>query len=62
MQDNLTTDMHGEFIIDAETIIKHKAACVWSLLDDNYSHEQLERYCSIYGITLAQALKWKAIR
>jgi len=48
--------------IDTETAIKHKAACVWCLLDNDYTPEQLELYCSLYAITPAQALKWKAIR
>lgn len=59
MKDNLTTDMHAEFTIDAATEIKHKAACVWKLVGHDYSKEQLEKYCSLYGITPEQALQWK---
>ena len=56
MKDNLTTDMHAEFTIDAETELKHKAVCVWTLLGNNFSNEQLNQYCSLYGITPEQAL------
>ena len=59
MKDNLTTDMHAEFTIDAATEIKHKAACVWTLLGNDYSNEQLDKYCSIYGITPEQAKQKK---
>ena len=37
MKDNLTTDMHAEFTIDAAAEIKHKAACVWKLVGHDYS-------------------------
>ena len=56
---DLKPEYVDEMTVDAETTIMHKAACVWRLLGDNYSHEQLEHYCSIYGITLAQALELK---
>lgn len=59
MKDNLTAAMHAEFTIDAATTIKHKAACVWKMLGNNCSKEQLDQYCSLYGITPEQALKWK---
>lgn len=45
--------------IDAETEIKHKAACVWKLLGLQYTQPQLARYCALYGITIEQALQWK---
>lgn len=59
MKDNLTAAMHAEFIIDAATKIKHKAACVWKLLGASYTQAELEKYCSLYGITPEQALQWK---
>lgn len=59
MKDNLTTAMHAEFTIDAATEIKHKAACVWKLLGAFYTQAELEKYCSLYGITPEQALQWK---
>ena len=40
-------------------VAHHKAACVWTLLGKNYSKEQLEQYCFLYGITTEQALNWK---
>ena len=49
-----------DFTIDLDTAIKHKAACVWTLIGKNYSKEQLEQYCSLYGITTEQALRWKS--
>ena len=45
--------------VDAETETKHKAGCVWKLLGSRYTQGQLERYCTLYGITTEQALQWK---
>ena len=59
MIDNLTTDMHAEFTVDAETELKHKAACVRKILGSRYTHDQLQRYCALYGITVEQALQWE---
>ena len=50
MNDELTPAMHEELAIDAETEIKHKIACVKKLLDTNYTQEELNRYCTLYGI------------
>lgn len=60
MTDNLTTEMHAEFTIDVMTEIKHKAACVWKLLRENYTKDQLAVYCALYGITTEEALSWKS--
>jgi hypothetical protein len=59
MTDNLTADMHAEFTVDAETELKHKAACVRKILGSRYTHNQLQRYCALYGITVEQALQWE---
>ena len=45
--------------VDEQTAIKHKAGCVWELLGSCYTQVQLERYCTLYGITTDQALQWK---
>ena len=58
MKDEFTSAMHAEFTIDVETELKHKAACVWKLLGDNYTKNDLKIYCSLYGITTEQALKY----
>ena len=50
---------YDEMTVDAETETKHKAGCIWKLLGSRYTQEQLERYCALYGITTAQALKWR---
>ena len=55
MKDNFTAAMHEEFTIDAKTELKHKAMCVWKLLGSHYTHAQLEMYCALYGINVAQA-------
>ena len=60
MTDNLTTDMHAELTIDAATEIIHKATCVWRLLGENYTKDQLVLYCALYGITTEEALYWKS--
>ena len=49
-----------DFTIEPDTAVKHKAACVWTLLGENYSMEQLDQYCSLYAITTEQALRWKS--
>jgi len=56
---NMKPEYVDEMSLDAQTAIKHKAACVWKLVGNNYSDEQLEKYCSLYGITPEQALEWK---
>lgn len=56
---DLKPEYVDEMTVDAETAIKHKAICVWRLIGNNYSPEQLELYCSLYAITTAQAIKWK---
>ena len=56
MKDEFTIEMHAELTIDSETELKHKAACVWRLLGNNYSPEDLKKYCALYGITIGQAL------
>ncbi len=55
----LKPEFVDEMTIDAETEIKHKAACVWKLLGSQYTQPQLARYCALYGITIEQALQWK---
>lgn len=59
MKENLTTDMHAEFTINAQTAIKHKALCVLQLLGSDDTQEELEKYCSLYAISPEQALQWK---
>ena len=56
---NLKPEYVDVMTVDAETETKHKARCVWKLLGSRYTQEQLERYCALYGITTAQALKWR---
>ena len=56
MKDEFTSAMHEEFTIDPATELKHKAACVWKLIGNTYTLEELEKYCALYGITMEQAL------
>ena len=56
---NLKPEYVDVMTVDVETETKHKAWCVWKLLGSRYTQEQLERYCALYGITTAQALKWR---
>lgn len=56
---NLKPEYVDEMTVDAETEIKHKTGCVWKLLCSCYTQVQLERYCTLYGITTDQALQWK---
>ena len=59
MQDEFTEAMHSEFTIDAETEIKHKAFCVWDLLDIDASESEIKNRAESYEITLEDAMKWK---
>ena len=54
MKENLTTDMHAEFTINAQTAIEHKALCVRQLLGSHYTQQELEQYCALYRITKEQ--------
>ena len=54
---SLKPEYVDEMTVDPEAELKHKAWCVWKLLGSRYTQEQLERYCALYGITTAQALK-----
>ena len=56
---NLKPEYVDEMAVDAETETKHKAGCVWTLLGSHYTQSQLERYCTLYGVTTEQALQWK---
>ena len=56
---SLKPDYVDEMTVDAKTEIKHKAGCVWKLLGSRYTQVQLERYCTLYGITTDQTLQWK---
>ena len=57
---NLKPEYVDEMTVDAETEIKHKASCVWKLLGENYTKDQLAVYCALYGITTEEALLWKS--
>ena len=57
---NLKPEYVDEMTVDAETEIKHKASCVWKLLGENYTKDQLAVYCALYGITTEKALLWKS--
>ena len=50
-----------EMTVDEVTAIKHKAVCVWKLLGTHYTLDQLSKYCSLYGISVSDALKLKPI-
>lgn len=54
---SLKPEYVDEMKVDAETELKHKAFCVRTLLGDNYSTDDLEKYCALYGITTEQAFK-----
>ena len=57
---DLKPEYVDEMTVDAETEIKHKAGCVWKLLGENYTKDQLAVYCALYGITTEEALLWKS--
>lgn len=45
--------------LSEEDNIKHKAGCVWTLLDETSQREEVERFSSYYGITYNDAMKWR---
>jgi len=57
LKEELTTLMHSEFTIDAETEIMHKAWTAWECIDSNIAHNRpadVDRECKYYGITIEQ--------
>lgn len=53
---SLKPEYVDEMNVDVTTELKHKVACVWKLLGNTYTLEELEKYCTLYGITIEQAL------
>lgn len=57
MKEELTTAMHSEFFVDAETDEKHK---VWSALSDaKNTGQNIEDVIDSFGITMDQVRKWE---
>lgn len=59
MQDELTAKMHSEFTVDHETEKRHRAGCVWQVLNKDASKEEIEKFAMRYGIDYETAMKWK---
>ena len=57
--DELTAEMHSEFTVSKETRIMLKAGCVWESVSPKASKEEIEKWASMYGITYADAMKYK---
>ena len=54
--------MHSEFNVSEKIEIKHRAGCVWQMLIVIGKVEDkrfVERECRSYGISYANAMKWK---
>ena len=58
--DELTAKMHSEFNVSKETRIMLKAGCVWESVSPKASKEEIETFASLYGITYADAMKYKS--
>ena len=58
--DELTEKMHSEFTVSKETRIMLKAGCVWESVSPKASKEEIEKWATIYGITYADAMKYKS--
>lgn len=56
MQEELTTKMHSEFTIDAETEISHTVSCVVDELNEGFG--TLDQLLKDYNITLEQYNKY----
>ena len=57
--DELTAKMHSEFNVSKETRIMLKAGCVWESVSPKASKEEIETFASLYGITYADAMRYK---
>lgn len=58
--DELTAKMHSEFTVSREIEISHKAGCVWESVAPKASKEEIETWAVRYGITYADAMKYKS--
>ena len=58
--DELTAEMHSEFTVSKETRIMLKAGCVWESVSPKASKEEIEKLATLYGITYADAMKYKS--
>ena len=58
--DELTEKMHSEFSVSREIGISHKAGCVWESVSPKASKEEIETWAVRYGITYADAMKYKS--
>ena len=58
--DELTAKMHSEFNVSKETRIELQAGCVWESVSPKASKEEIETFASLYGITYADAMKYKS--
>ena len=58
MKEELTTKMHSEFTVSAETETKHNVFSVLSVVE--YSNKDgLKKYADFYGVTLSDVDKYK---
>lgn len=55
IKDEFSEAMHKEFVIDAETEIKHKLLCVKQCVH-NSSRKDLAYWCKVYGISIEQVI------
>ena len=58
--DELTEKMHSEFTVSKETRIELQAGCVWESVSPKASKEEIEKWATLYGITYADAMKYKS--
>ncbi len=59
MKEELTEKMHSEFVISKETEIRHRAGCVWLVLDRSATKEQVTEEAKKHGITYEAAMKYR---
>lgn len=59
MKEELTEKMHSEFIVSKETEIRHRAGCVWTVLDKEATKEQIVEQARRFGITYEAAMKYR---
>lgn len=59
MIEELTTKMHKEFEITKDVEIRHRAGCVWNIVDYDAPKEKVTEAAKRYGITYDAAMKYR---
>lgn len=59
MKEELTTEMHSEFVVSKDKEVKLRAGCVWGMCKTNDTESNVRYWCSMYNVKYDDAIKWK---